>query len=384
METIQTARKDISASKAVLYMAIEMSQRRWVLAFSRGTLKRRRVSVAARDIGELMKAIEEARVKLGLPEDARVVSCYEAGRDGFWLHRFLVSEGIENVVVDSSSIDVNRKARRAKTDRLDAEKLLNKLVQYDEGERVWSVVRVPSVEEEDGRRGHRELERMKKERTAHSNRIKGLLVTQGIVMKIGRDFEERIEEVRTWDGRRVPEGLKTELLREFERLQLLQKQIGKVEAEREAYLKEPRDEAERKAAKLTKLLGIGPISGWELSKEMFGWRVFKNRREVGGLSGLTPSPYSSGNSSREQGISKSGSGRIRALMVELAWRWVYRQRGSRLTEWFYERFAKGGNRSRRVGIVAVARKLLIALWRYVEQDVLPEGAILKNGSLVVE
>jgi len=361
-----------------LYMSMELSSSSWLLAFSMGGVKHRRVKVLGGDQEGTLAAIKKSKRHFGLEEDARVVSCYEAGRDGFWIHRWLSSEKVENVVVDSSSIEVDRRARHAKTDRLDAEKLLDLLVRHDRDERhrVLRVVRVPSAEQEDARRLHREIERLKKERTGHTNRIRGLLVTLGIRLKPGVEFPDDLAEARQWNDLPVPEGMREELTREHARLQLLKEQIVELERRRSTRVKRPVDQADQKASKLVLLKGIGATGGWILSKEFFGWRTFHNRREVGAAAGMTGTPFASGSSRHDQGIAKSGNARIRALMVELSWRWLTWQPNSQLSRWFHERFGAGGKRHRRVGIVALARKLLIALWRFVEQDVVPEGAIV--------
>lgn len=378
MDQIPAAETNGNGNVATLYMSMELSSASWVLAFSMGGVKHRRVTVPSGDQEGTLGAIEKSKRHLGLKAEARVVSCYEAGRDGFWIHRWLASERVENVVVDSSSIEVDRRARRAKTDRLDAEKLLDLLVRHDRDERhrVLRVVRVPSAEQEDARRLHREIERLKKERTGHTNRIRGLLVTLGIRLKPGVEFPSELEKARQWDGSPVPDGMREELTREHARRQLLEEQIFELDRRRSMRVKRPADLAEQKASKLVRLKGIGAIGGWTLSKEMFGWRTFRNRREVGAAAGLTGTPFASGSIRRDQGIAKSGNARIRSLMVELSWRWLTWQPNSQLSQWFHERFGAGGKRHRRVGIVALARKLLIALWRFVEQDVVPEGAIV--------
>jgi transposase len=312
-----------------------------------------------------------------MPASVRVVSCYEAGRDGFWLHRHLVSIGIENEVVDAASIEVSRRLRHVKTDRLDGERLLAKLIRHCAGERGgWSVVRVPSAEEEDARRLHRELERLKRERLAHRVRMQSLLVTQGLKIRIKRGLGLRLDGLTLWDGRALPQELKAELERERERLALVERQIERLEAARRERLSAPRTEAEQRIVQLMRLGAIGPASAWLLVMEFFGWRAFRNRRELAALAGLVGTPYNSGESERDQGISKAGNRRVRAMIVEIAWLWLRFQPKSALSQWYRSRFVGGGLRMRRVGIVALARRLLIALWRYLEQGVIPEGARL--------
>ena len=361
----------------ILYMAMELSNKQWRLVFGDGS-KRRRVAVEAGYREQLGEAVAKAKEKFGLPGDTRVVSCYEAGRDGFWLHRYLSSIGIQNQVVDSSSIEVNRRLRRAKTDRIDGDKLLTMLMRYCGGERdLWRVVQVPSVEEEDARQLHRELERLKKERTGHRNRLQGLLVAQGIRLKPRRDFLERLEKVSLWEGSPLPADLKAELGREYQRLKLVEEQIHTLETVQAERLQEAETEALKQVVQWMSLCGIGQSSAWVFVMEFFGWRRFRNRREVGALAGLTGTPYASGDSQRDQGISKSGNRRIRTLIIEIAWSWLRYQPEAKLSLWFKERFASGGKRMRRIGIVALARRLLIALWQYLEHGLLPPGAKLK-------
>ncbi len=369
-----------SAKAVVLYMALELGNANWKVAFGNGS-KLRHVNLGARDLAGLDEQIAKARSRLGLKDDGAVVSCYEAGRDGFWLHRYLVEHGVQNVVVDSSSIEVPRRFRRAKTDRLDVKKLLTMLIRYCTGEKkVWSVVRVPAPQEEDGRRIHRELEVLVKERTAHLNRIRGLLILEGIeVGNPGRkDLGIWLEGQSSGDGRPLGVGLKGQLTREQERLRQVEVQIAALEDEQDERLKRADDPTMEQMLVLMTLCGLGCKSGWVLVKEFFAWRSFRNGKEVGAASGMAPTPYNSGGSQREQGISKSGNPRIRTLMIQLAWRWLRFQPNSKLSRWFEHRFAQGGRRMRRIGIVAVARKLLIALWRYLDQGVVPEGARLKG------
>ena len=326
-----------SASAPVLYMALELSNKTWRLALSDGA-KCRQVSVPAADLARLAEAVAKAKERFKLPASAGVVSCYEAGRDGFWLHRHLRSVGIENEVIDAASIEVNRRLRHVKTDRLDGERLLAKLISHHMGERGgWSVVRAPSIEEEDARRLHRELERLKRERLAHRVRMQSLLVIQGIRLKIKRTL--RFGELTLWDGRPLPVELKAELEREAQRLALVGRQIASLETERRERLREPKTEAERSIVQLMRLGAIGPTSAWLLVMEFFGWRRFCNRREVAALAGLVGSPYNSGESERDQGISKAGNRRVRAMIVEIAWLWLRFQPKSALSQWYHRRFA---------------------------------------------
>ena len=357
-----------------LYVAFELGDRSWKLSLGDGVRAPSRCTVAAGDTAAVMTAIARAKVRCHLPADAAVRSCYEAGRDGFWLHRWLTAQGILNLVVDSASIEVNRRRRRAKTDRLDSDKLLSMLMRYYGGERrVWAVARIPTPEQEDERRLHRELADLRKERTAHSNRIRSLLVLHNL----------RVEHIggRAWthwwaqNAAQLPPGVRTEIEREFERLSLVAKQIKTLEAQQR---REVRSGAQPAIAQLSRLAAIGIGSAWTLVKELFGWRQFHNRRELAGCLGLAPTPYASGTSNVEQGISKAGNRRARWLMVELAWSWLRFQPASQLSQWFNQRFAAASKRMRRVGIVALARRLAIALWRYLEFGEIPPGATLKS------
>jgi len=375
-----TRKKEDAPVRGKLYLALELSQAEWKLSFTIGLGQAPRLrNIPARSLKSLRSEIEQAKARFGLPQEVAVLSCYEAGRDGFWLHRYLESAGVHNLVVDSASIEVNRRYRRVKTDRLDVGKLLNMLVRYEQGEeKVWSVVHVPSVEVEDQRQLHRELMALKREQTHHLNRIKGLLASQGVVLEVKKDFVEQLVEVRLWDGTQIGNGLQALLEREAERLDLVRKQIHDLEEQRKELLRSSTDPAIEQVRRLLRLKGIGMNSAWVDVMEFFAWRAFHNRREVGALAGLTPTPYRSGESVREVGISKAGNRPVRALAIEIAWSWLRNQPHSQLSRWYRRRFAKGSSRVRRIGIVALVRKLLIALWRYVEEGVLPEGAQLKT------
>jgi transposase len=380
MRTTATHNEPDTTSERVLFMAFELSEKTWKLGFTTGPGHQpRERPVAARHQARLLQEIAQAKRRFGLPETAPVVSCYEAGREGFWLHRFLQAQGITNHVVDSSSIEVNRRKRRAKSDALDVRKLLSMLIRYEHGERdVWRVVHVPSVEAEDKRQLHRDLETLKQERASTTTRIKGLLSSQGIRLTSLSKFPEQLEALRLWDGSPLPSGLRRRLLRVYAHHEFLSQQISELEAERRTQLQSAQDASIEKVRQLMSLRGIGINGAWLLVMEFFSWRDFKNRREVGGLAGLTPTPYQSGASAREQGITKSGNRHIRWMTTELAWSWLRYQPESALSCWFRERFGGGGKRLRRIGIVAVARKLLIALWRFLETGVIPEGAELKE------
>jgi transposase len=335
--------------------------------------------VDARDLTGLVKEIRLGKERFGLREEAKVMSCYEAGRDGFWLHRYLLSVGVTNLIVDSASIEVNRRKRRAKTDRMDVGKLLTMLMRYQQGEKkVWSLVHVPSPQKEDQRQLHRELIALKAEQTHHINLIKGLLASQGVVLPFRKDFLLQLESVRLWDDTLLPAALKARLKREYERYQVVHQQINQLDVEREEALRTSNDPAVEPVRQLLRLKGIGMNSAWVYVMEFFSWRGFRNRREVGSLAGLTPTPYQSGESAREQGISKAGNRRIRAMAIEIAWGWLRFQPESQLSRWYQERFGKGNSRIHRIGIVALARRLLVELWQYLETGAIPKGALLKT------
>ena len=376
-----TRQREFKGTPEVLYLAFDLGRKEWKLAFTVGQgVKARLRTLAAGDLRGVEQEIERARQRWGVAPEARVASCYEAGRDGFWLHRFLLSRGVSNVVVDSLSIEVNRRARRAKTDRLDAQKLLKLLVRHDHGEedRVWSVVRVPSVEQEADRQLHRDWEELKQERTVHRNRIQALLACQGIALKLGADFGDRLKSLVLWDGSALPLPLQERLQREWERLKLIEEQIRELKRQREEAVAAASDPSLKQIQRLATLKGIGLTSAWLFVREFFGWRQFRNRREVGALAGLVPMPFQSGSTAHEQGISKAGNARLRTMSIEIAWSWLRYQPTSQLSLWFQERYGPGSRRSRRVGIVALARRLLVSLWRFLETGVIPEGALLKT------
>jgi transposase len=318
-----------------------------------------------------------AKRRFHLPETAAVRSCYEAGRDGFWLHRYLEDRGVENLIVDSASIEVNRRAKRVKTDRIDVGKLLDMLMRYHSGEeKVWSVVHVPSVEGEDMRHLHRQLNRFKRDRTRHISRIEGVLASQGVKVPLHVNFLDKLEATRLWDGSLLPPGVRARVEREHAALQYVQGQIKKLEEERKELIETSDHPSVVQVRQLMKLRAIGPNSAWLFVMEFFGWREFRNRREVGALAGLTPTPYQSGGESREQGISEAGNRWVRGLAIEIAWCWLRYQPDSELTHWFDEKFGHS-KRTRKIGIVALARRLVVALWRYLEMGEIPAGAQLK-------
>ena len=283
----------------------------------------------------MQQEIAKAKRRFGLPDDAAVYCCHEAGRDGFWLHRWLTAQGLHNVVVDSASIEVNRRQRRAKSDRLDAAKLLSMLLRYHGGQKkVWSVVQVPSAEDEDRRQLHRDLLELKGERTQHVKRSKGLLAGCGLaVTTIGEDFPEVLAALRQWDGTPVPAPLQQRWLREFERHQFVQRQIQELENERARKIRTADEKPLEQVRKLLNVRGIGANRAWRYVRAFFSGRPIHKRKQLGSLSGLTPTPYDSGEHSREQGISKAGKRRLRTMAVEIAWSWLHYQPGSALSQW---------------------------------------------------
>lgn len=370
----------ISASvDGALFVAFELGWADWKLAMAsqRGAKPRRR-TIAARDLAALAHELQRAKAKLNLPAEAPVYTCYEAGRDGFWLDRYLRTQGIGNVIVDSASIEVNRRRRRAKNDKLDAGKLLSMLMRYHDGEaHVWAVVRPPGVEDEDLRQRQRELEALRDERKDHVNRIKGLLATHGIDVKVDRTLRARLDRLTTPDGRSLPAHLRACVRRELDRMALLNQQIGEIEKERDEHQKQQNDAQAQQVRQLCALRGIGPECAWVTVSEVFGWRAIRNRKELAALAGLTPTPYDSGEMQHDQGISKAGNKRVRWMMVQIAWIWLRNQPHSALSQWYQRRFGSGNKRQKRIGIVALARKLLIKLWQYLETGVVPQGAALK-------
>jgi transposase len=361
-------------------MALELSDTTWKVLFATSAGKRRERSVKARDLARILEEIAEAERRLGLPASARVVSCYEAGRDGFWLHRALCANGVANLVVDSSSIEVQRRARHRKTDRLDLIKLMSLLLRWHGGElKVWSVVRVPSVTEEDIRQLSRGIERLKSERQRIRTRIKSLLALHGIKIVVvgGAKWIAKVGELRNWEGLPLGEHLRCDLLLEGERLALVEKQLCVLKAKRDDLVAHSEQPAAVTSRKLAGLGAIAAESSFVFSTELFGWRRFDNRRQLAGSVGIVGTPWKSGGIDREQGISKAGNGRMRTMLVEIAWCWLRYQPASALSRWWQERFGRTGGRARKAAIVALARKLLVALWRYLEHDIVPEGAVLK-------
>ena len=371
-----------TSDEHTLYAALELSKNSWLLAIqSPGRDNPSLHPIRGGDADGLVAKLDAARKRLAKVSGRvpKVILCYEAGYDGFWLARFLEPHGIDCRVMDPASLQVDRRARRVKTDRIDVENILHTLIAWCRGERhVCSMVVIPSVDEEDLRRSHRERNRLVRERTAHINRIKGLLFAQGIrgINVKSRHKTLTPAELVTGDGRALPERLAREIAREIERLALVQAQIVEVERERDL-APTPCEATERKRHQLLRLNGIGATSAPILAREVY-YRRFANRRQVASYIGLAPSPYDSGESRRSQGISKAGNSLVRAVMIQTAWMWLKHQPNSALSQWFHRRTEGQSKRMRCVMIVALARKLAVALWRYLELGLIPQGAIVKT------
>jgi len=336
-------------------------------------------TIPARALKTLETELSRAKSHFGLAATAPVRSCYEAGRDGFWLHRYLVSRGVSNSIVDSSSIEVNRRRRRTKTDRLDACKLVTMLIRAAGGEKkVWSVVNVPTLADEDRRQVHRELLFARRDRGRHTNRIKGLLASHGVPLARIQELPAHLVTARLWDGMPLPPLLCARLEREWETVVDYTMRIRSLKKERRDLLKTADDPAIAQVRQLNQLMGVGIDSAWLYVMEFFAWRQFHNRRQVGGLAGLTDTHYQSGDLQHEQGISKAGNRWVRALAINTAWAWLRFQPQSALALWYQQKFGKGNSRTRKIGIVALARKLLIAFWRYLETGIVPEGAVIRG------
>ena len=373
-----------TAEHATVYLAFELSKAKWKLGVMLpGSQKLSRYTIGGGDLAALAARLADMRKKAaagGRP--VRVLSCYEAGLDGHWLHRWLTEQGVANHQIDPSSIEVSRRARRAKTDRIDLEKLMRAFLAHLRGEpRACSIVHVPTVEDEDRKRRTRERERLLKERTAHTNRIKALLHGQGIrdAKPFDRSFIAGLADLRTGDGRPLPPRLREEIKREHERLCVVVRQIKELEAKNRAELRTAQPSSpEARITQLIDLKGVGPIGGQGLVNEVF-YRDFDNRRQVGSYFGLAGTPYDSGDRRRDQGISKAGNRRARQLAIELAWLWTVHQPDSALTRGFRERVGDIKGRVRRIALVALARKLMVALWRYLTTGLVPAGAVLRPG-----
>jgi transposase len=373
---IAATRPAMSVNEAALYVAFELGKKEWTLAMTSGFGVDPWVrTVPSGDLRAVERVLREGRRRLAVPADAPVRSCYEAGRDGFWIHRAVTQMGLSNRVVDSASIEVNRRARRAKTDRLDALTLVRMLVRVCCGERrVWSEVRVPSVAAEAARQVSRERTALTQEQTRLVNQMRGWLATWGCTLPARRPAGWWTT-VRDWAGAALPAEVQARLARAEVRRHALEAQIAELDAAQQAVVVAA--EPTSAMRQLVQLKGVATTSASVLLAEGLEWRAFRNRRQIGGILGFAPTPYDSGASTREQGISRAGNARLQAVSIQLAWNWVRWQPTSALTQWYQTNFGKG-KRARRIGIVAVARKLVIALWRYVTLGVVPEGAVLKT------
>lgn len=367
-----------------IYVSVELSQSTWlVTSFSPATdTKMARKGLPVGEVSQLLSLIANLRCKVHSKTGLwfPVIIIQEAGLDGFWIHRVLVDEGLESHVVDATSIAVPRKARRAKTDRIDGEILIRALMAFKRGEpRTCAMVRVPSHDEEDRRRLLRERKALIVERLAHANRIEGLLFAQGIsdYRPLNRDRRSRLEDLRTGDGRPLPPFLKAQISRELDRLELVIDQIRAIEAERDELLACERKRANSAVAMLENVRGIGPEFASLLWTEGF-YRHFDNRRQIAAYAGLAPTPWQSGSVDRDQGVSKAGNPRLRTTMIQVAWLWLRHQPESALSGWFRQRAASSGSAQRKKIVVALARKLLVALWKYVSAGIVIDGARLKN------
>ena len=372
-----TTRPEVgSVREPMLYVAFELGKKEWKLAMTSGFgIDPWLRSVPSGDWRAVERAIAQGRPRLGVSAKAPVVSCYEAGREGFWIHRALAQRGIRNRVVDSASIEVSRRRRRAKTDRLDALKLVRMLVRACAGEQhVWSEIHIPSVEAEAARHVSRERTALTEERTRLINQMRGWLATLGAALP-ARRAPDWWTTVRDWAGAALPREVQARLARADARLAVMATQLAEIERQQATAVQ--RALPGSAAHQLIRLKGVAVTSASILLDEGLVWRAFRNRRQIGGLLGFTPTPYQSGERAREQGISRAGNHRLQSLSIQLAWNWVRWQPLSPLTQWYQRQFGKG-QRLRRIGIVAVARKLVIALWRYVTTGVVPVGAVLKD------
>ena len=374
---IAMVRSEVSVNESVLYVAFELGKNEWKLAMTSGfgvTPWLR--TVVGGDLAAVERVIGLARHRFGLAPAVRVISCYEAGRDGFWIHRALLRLGVENRVVDSASIEVNRRARRTKTDRLDALKLVLMLVRVCAGDRdAWSEVHIPTVDVEAARHVSRERTALTQEQTRLRNQIGSWLATWGCrVTPSRRRQADWWRDARDWAEAPLPRDVQARIARAEARLAVIAEQIATIAVEQTVQTQQADPASAR--ARLVQLKGVATTSAAVLLDEGLEWRAFRNRREIGGLLGFAPAKYDSGESSRDQGITRAGNKRLQSVMVQLAWGWLRWQPHSALARWYQERFSTG-KRTRKVGIVALARKLLIALWRYATQGVVPAGAMLK-------
>jgi transposase len=390
--TLELIMQDVAAQGLIsirtdlcaIFVSLELSRSTWLItSLSPGAGEKiSKHSVSAGDTASLLRRFadlqQKARTRTG--RTFSIITVQEAGLDGFWIHRLLEREGIESWVVDPASVLTSRRRRRAKTDKIDGETLVRTLLAYKRGEpRVCAMVKAPTPEEEDRRRICRERKTLTAERVTHVNRIKGLLFAQGIAdyEPLRRNRRVRLEELRTGDGRPLlPAHLKAQISRELDRLEIILAQLKAVESERDAMLETASEGPPTPASLLAQLKGIGPEFAAVLWSEGL-FRSFNNRRQVAAYAGLAPTPWQSGSVAHEQGVSKAGNPRLRTTMIQLAWLWLQHQPGSALSIWFRERVQRTGGRGKKIVIVAMARKLLVALWKYSVHGILIDGAETK-------
>jgi len=379
----QTADPNPSRNAGNLYIAFDLSATKWQLAISDGVAKPSDIVVDRATVQSAKEAlvaqIRAAKQRFGLDPGCPVHAVYEAGRDGYWIARWLGQLGVNCLIVDPASIAVDRKAKHAKTDALDARKLLILLCDHLNGRAGLRVLQPPGATDEDARELHRLAQRLQKNRGQLALRVQSLLFAQGIDRAYHIGLAQEIGDLRTGDGRALGPTLHMEIAVLCRQIAALDTELDALDAKRAQALAAPTTATERVASQLENLVGIGPIGAWMLAHELFGWRQFKNGKHLASFLGLTPTPFASGAMTREQGISKAGPGPLRALMIQLAWSWLRYQPQSPLAQWFNERWAKGGKRSRRLGIVALARKLVILLWRHATTGEVPDGVEFKPG-----
>jgi transposase len=382
MEHTSDERDAVRNDLDAIFVSVELSRSTWLVTSLSpgGGEKMSKHQVRSGDVTGLLARFSQlqAKCKARTGQSYRLIVIHEAGLDGFWVHRTLQNAGIESHVADPASIATSRRRRRAKTDSIDGEALVRALLAYKRGEpRVCAMLKAPTPEQEDRRQLSRERRSLIAERVEHVNRVKGLLFAQGVTdyEPVRRDRRQQLEALRTGDGRPLPIRLKQRLSRELDRLELLLEQIGTVEEERDALLASQAESPQSPSSVLQTLRGIGPESAMVLWSEGL-FRHFVNRRQLASYAGLAPTPWQSGAVAREQGVSKAGNARVRTTMIQLSWLWLRHQPTSALTVWFHERTKAAGGRNRRVMIVALARKLLVGLWRLVTTGVIPEGAIM--------
>jgi transposase len=381
---VSTVDRPTAGHCGTIFVTIELSQKTWLVTLhspDRDRISRHKLEGG--DRAGLLALLERIRGRAAgkLGSAPKIVSCYEAGYDGFWLHRLLTAAGITNYVFDPSSIAVDQRARRVKTDRIDGETMLRTLMAYLRGEpRVVRIVRVPTPEQEDARRDTRERDRLTKEQTAHTNRIKALLRLHGFAVgqPRRRDWLSWLAAQRDWQGQGVPPRVLSEIENEHARLMLVRKQLAALARTPAAADPAPAvAEMVRRSELLQRLKSLGLVFAAKLTQEVF-YKDFRNRRQVASYFGLAPSPWQSGGTDRDQGISKAGNPRARCSAIELSWLWLRHQPDSELSQWFRQRTLNAGRRTRRIAIVALARKLMVALWRYLTTGLVPAGAVLKS------